>query len=51
VTRFKAIVRIVIHHLKKRREWSNYGRRLQKEPGLKAIFDKVHRKRGVLHHL
>jgi hypothetical protein len=51
VRRFKAVVRIVIRHLALRRQWSAYGKRLQKEPGLKAVYDKVYRRRGILYHL
>jgi hypothetical protein len=48
VRRFRAVVRLIIHHLAQRRRWSNYGRRLQLEPGLHLVFNQVERRKGVL---
>jgi hypothetical protein len=48
LVRFRAAVRIIIYHLDKRKKWAAYGRRLQKDPGLKAIFDRVKRRNGRL---
>jgi hypothetical protein len=48
LVRFRAAVRIIIYHLDKRKKWAAYGHRLQKDPGLKAVFDRVSRRNGRL---
>jgi hypothetical protein len=50
LNRFRAAVHVVVRHLKQRRDWNAYGLRLQREPGLKAVFDRVQRRKGHLTH-
>jgi hypothetical protein len=48
---WRAAVNLIKHHLRKRLAWHWYGKRLQKKPGLGAIFDRVVRRKGKLQNV